>query len=199
MKLNILLTTALIACGTIASAADKSAPMDAKSQEMMKKYQEASTPGEAHKTLAEAAGKWKTEVSTWQTADAKPEVNKGTATFKMILGGRWLQQDFKASMMGQKYEGLGLIGFDNVKQKYVTNWHDSMSTGTVHTEGDLDAGSKTIKDKGVASCPISASKTQEIRNDWQMVSKNKMIYSMYGKGPSQSGAEFKMMEIVYTR
>ncbi|MES3037267.1 MAG: DUF1579 family protein [Bdellovibrionota bacterium] len=51
----------------------------------------------------------------------------------------------------------------------------------------------------VMSCPISESKTQEVRNEWQIVSKNKMIFSMFGKGPMTDGPEFKMMEIVYTR
>jgi hypothetical protein len=59
-------------------------------------------------------------------------------------------------------------------------------------------GSKTLKDTGSISCPISESKTQEVRSEWQMISKNKMIFSMYGSGPTKD-PEFKMMEITYTR
>lgn len=200
MKKQIVLTIiTTLFFGFQAFAADNAAkPMDPKMQEMMKKYQEASTPGEAHKILADLAGTWKVESKSWQTPKAKPETSNGEATFKMILGGRWLQQEFKGEAMGMPYEGLGLIGYDNVKGKYETHWLDSMMTGSVNTEGTYDAKTKTLKDKGQASCPISPSKVQEVRTEWKMVSKNKTVFSLFGTEP-QGGPEFKMLEMIYTR
>lgn len=96
-------------------------------------------------------------------------------------------------------QGLGIIGYDNVKQKYVTHWFDSMSTGAMNSEGDYDASTKTLRDRGSMSCPISESKTQDVRTEWELVGKNKMVFLMYGKNPVFNTPEFKMMEIVYTR
>ncbi len=198
MKKILLAMTSALIFGLNASAVEKPTQMDPKMQEMMKKYQAAGTPGEPHKILADSAGKWKTTSQMWQSPDGKPEISKGTANLKMILGGRWLQQEFKGKAMGQPFEGIGLVGYDNVKGKYESHWFDSMSTASMDAEGDYDASTKTLKDKGSMSCPISPTKTQEVRNEWQMISKNKMIFSMFGKGP-EGGPEFKMMEIVYTR
>ena len=200
MKRLILLVPALIlVSGLNAFAADKPVPMDPKMLEMMKKYEAAATPGEPHKVLADIAGNWKTVTQMWESPDSKAKSSKGTSNFKMVLGGRWLQQEFKGNMMGKPYQGMGLIGYDNVKQKYQTNWFDSMSTGSLKSEGDFDVSTKTLKDSGTMSSPVTPSKTQEIRSEWQMVDKKKMIFSMFGKGPVESGPEFKMMEIVYTR
>lgn len=200
MKRSILLVPTLVLIfGLNAAAADKTAPMDPKMQEMMKKYEAAATPGEPHKILADISGNWKTMSQMWESADGKPQSSKGTADFKMILGGRWLQQEFKGTAMGKSFQGIGFIGYDNVKQKYETHWFDSMSTGSMKSEGDFDVSTKTLKDKGTMSCPISPNKMQDVRTEWQMVNKNKMIFSMFGKGPMTSGPEFKMMEIVYTR
>ena len=193
----VLVATLLI--GLQAVAADKPGKMDAQKQEMMKKFEAAATPGAPHKMLADMAGEWKINSQMWEAPNAKPETSNGTASFKMVLGGRWLQQDMKGTAMGQPYEGLSFIGYDNVKGKYVSNWMDSMSTGLAQAEGDYDASSKTIKDKGEMSCPLSSDKEQDFRSEWKMVSKNKMIFSMFGKGPEEKFPEFKMMEIVYTR
>lgn len=196
-QLILVFASALI-FGLNAVGAEKSAPMDAKTQEMMKKYQEAATPGAPHKIISELAGNWKTTSQMWDKADSKPQAAKGAASFKMILGGRWLEQEFSGTVMGQPFQGMGLLGYDNVKGKYESHWFDSMSTGSMKSEGDYDTSTKTLKDKGTFSCPISAAKTQDVRSEWQMVNKNKMVFSLFGKGP-EGGPEFKMMEIVYTR
>ena len=184
----------------LASAAFAAEPakMDPKTQEIMKKYEEAGTPGEAHKRLEPLAGKWKTSTQMWQSANAKPEVAKGSAEFKMILGGRWLQQEMKGTAMGQPFQGMGLLGYDNVKEKYSSIWLDSMSTTAMRAEGTYDPSTKTLKDQGTYSDPLTATKTQDFRSEWQMPSKDKMVFSLFGKGP-EGGPEFKMMEVTYTR
>lgn len=198
MKHYALLATLLV-FGFHAGAAEKpTQKMDPKMMEMMKKYEEAGTPGAPHKVLSETVGNWKTTSQMWEKPDSQPMTSKGTAKFEMILGGRWLQQKFTGTAMGKPFQGIGMLGYDNVKGKYESHWFDSMSTASMDAEGDYDANTKTLKDKGSMSCPISADKTQEVRTEWQMVNKNKMVFSMYGSGP-EAGPEFKMMEIVYTR
>jgi hypothetical protein len=56
-----------------------------------------------------------------------PLESEGTAEHKMILGVRYLQQAFTGDMMGTPFGGIGLNGYDNQKQKFVSTWVDSMS------------------------------------------------------------------------
>lgn len=180
-----------LSCATSVFAADPQL-------EMMKKFEEAATPGAAHKRLAALAGSWAYTSKMWESPDAKPMQSKGKSSMKMILGGRWLQQDFKGEAMGKPFNGLGLIGYDNVKGSYETVWLDTMSTGLTQGTGSYDEAAKTLKDSGSHSCPISADKKQDYRSEWNMIDKNHMVYSMYGKG-FVGDKEFKMMEISYTR
>jgi hypothetical protein len=134
----------------------------------------------------------------WMAPDAKPEETTGTAKMKMTMGGRWLAQEFKGKAMGQKYEGQGMVGYDNVKGQFTSVWTDNMSTGPMTGEGTYDPATKTIKETATASCPVTPGGTKKFRTEWQLMDKNKMVYSMYGTGP-EGGPEFKMMEITYTR
>lgn len=195
-KLILLAITSVFTFAVNVIANDK--VNDPQMQEMMKKYEAAATPGSSHKMLAEKAGTWNYVSKMWDDPKAKPHESKGTTTFSMILGGRWLQQNFTGQAMGQTFEGMGFVGYDNIKQKYQSIWLDTMSTGAMQGEGTFDDKKKVLKETGTASCPMSADKMQEFRNEWQMVSKDKMVFSMFGKGPMK-GPEFKMMEITYTR
>ena len=63
----------------------------------------------------------------------------GTSENKMILGGRYLEQHYDGTMMGQPFCGIG-YGFDNYKKKYVATWIDSMGTGILVTTGHRGQG-----------------------------------------------------------
>ncbi len=196
MKKLLLIPVLALSIGISASAADSA--KDAKMQEMMKKMKEYGTPGESHKVLSDLAGNWTFTIKHWETADAKPQESTGTSTMKMILGGRWLQQDAKSEMMGMPYEGFGLTGFDNLKKKYEAFWFDNMGTGAMHGEGTFDSKTKTLKETGTYSCPI-VGKDTAYRTDWKIQDKDNFTYTMHGKGMNPKGKEFKQMEITYKR
>ena len=44
---------------------------------------------------------------------------------QMLLGGRFLQQEFSGEMMGSLYHGIGFTGHDNHTQKYVSTWMET--------------------------------------------------------------------------
>lgn len=140
---------------------------------------DAMQPGAAHKVLAEMAGKWSYTSMMWMSADVKPEESKGKSVMKMIFGGRFLHHEIKGKAMGQPWEGLGYTGFDNVKQKYQTVWMDGMSTGIMHGEATFDAATKTLKDAGSFSCPVTG-KDRTYRSEWKITDKNNMLFAMYG-------------------
>ena len=98
-----------------AVAAPASSPeMDA----MMAKWKEASTPGVGHAALEPLVGTWDSTVKWWKDPASAPEESKGTSVVQWTFGGRFLEQKFSGTSMGQPFEGLGITGFDNIAKKY---------------------------------------------------------------------------------
>lgn len=171
--------------------------MDKMHQEMMAKWQEYATPGESHKALDYFVGNWDYTIKMWHTADSEPEVSKGTGEGKWILGGRYLKQKAQGMVMGQEFEGLGIMGYDNAKKEYLTVWIDNMGTGIMTGTGTYDAAAKTFEDKGTFSCPTEDDKDKPYRTVTTINSPDQYTFEMYADG--MDGKEMRMMEIVYTR
>ncbi len=195
---RLLSLSLILSLASFSLSAAEEKKIDPKNAEVMAKMKEFSTPAEGHKVLAAMAGKWTFESRWWESATSKPHESKGSANFKMILGGRYLQQDHKGKAMGMSYEGMGLTGYDTLKKEYNTLWIDNMGTGFVLGKGNFDESSKTLTDKGAFTCPMEKDHSAEYRGEWKMVDKKNMTYLMYGKG-MEGKEEFKMMEIVYKR
>jgi hypothetical protein len=197
--------TAAPDAGTAAPDASTRAPdagtkappqMSAAEQEMMQKYMKAATPGPEHQKLAKLAGKWKMQLTSWFAPGAPPQKSEGSAEFKTVLGGRYLQQEVKSEMGGQPFEGMGTMGFDNVTKERFATWTDSMSTGLMVMRGKCAADAKKCTTKGtmsdaVAGKPVPFSETTTMTDD------DHFTFELRGPGPD--GKQFKMLEIVYTR
>ena len=199
MRTTLLIALAITLASTSAFAKDSedSAKDNAKKQEMMKVWQEYSTPGAPHKIFEKMAGKWKYTSKWWETSDAKPQESTGTSTTKLIFGGRFLEQNVKGKAMGMPFEGMGISGYDNTKKKYESFWLDNMGTGVMHSEGTFDPETQTLKDTSKGFCPTNDDKICDFRSEWKIVDKDHMIYTMWG--PDLDGKEFKQMELAYKR
>ena len=187
----------LAACPVRAEEQAKPAGDAAAEQEMMKKWQEAATPGEAHKRLESLVGNWSHTVRWSMTPDEKPTESKGTNTNTMILGGRFLKQETQGEAMGQPFEGLGISGYDNVRKEYNSVWIDSMGTGMMTGTGQFDAAQNAITEKGEFSCPITGNQHMIYRSVWKIIDPNHYTYEMYTAAPD--GKEFRSMDIAYER
>jgi hypothetical protein len=107
----------------------------ARSQEMPK-------PGPEHKVLKALEGTWVT------TMKAGGKETKGTATFKMELGGMWLVGSMRGELFGAKFEGKSLDSYNAAKKKYVSVWVDSMAGSPVLMEGTYDREKKVLSMAG---------------------------------------------------
>ncbi|MBY0472430.1 DUF1579 domain-containing protein [bacterium] len=186
----------LLSC-TVTPAFASDQKMDAKKQEAMKAWMQYATPGQPHQIFKDMAGKYTYTSKFWESSEGKPHESKGSTTLKLILGGRFLQNETKGKAMGMPFEGFGLTGYDNLKKKYDTIWLDSMATGVMHGTGSFDESSKTLKDSGTFTCPESPEKTREYRAEWKFTDKDHATYTMWA--PDKNGKEFKNMEMVFTR
>ena len=165
-------------------------------EEMKAKMEAYATPNENHAILKALEGKWKAEVKMWMDPAAEPEVSEGTAESTMILGGRYLEQQYSGTAMGQPFEGRGLIGYDNLRKEYRSVWADNMSTGVMVSSGSYDATAKTITEKGTMSCPIMQG-DRDYRAVTTFIDKDHYTYESFMAG--EDGTEMKTMLITYTR
>ncbi len=164
---------------------------------MMEKMKALTSPGEPHKVFEAFAGKWNYTGKFWMTADSPAQDMTGTAEHTVIYGGRFLKQAIEGPWMGEKFEGLGYLGYDNIKKEYVTAWLDIAATGIMTFSGQYDAASKTLSQGGENSCPLTGKANHKGRSSWTINDADHSTYVSYSNGPD--GKEFKTMEIVYTR
>jgi hypothetical protein len=153
------------------------------------------TPSKPHRQLARMAGSWITKARFWTEPGKPPAESLGTCEQKMILGGRFLQQDFTGDMMGSRFTGVGFTGYDNHTGKYISTWMDSMGTGILFFEGIADADGKTITRESHHVDPVKG--PMAWRSVTRIVDDNTVLFEMYST--VKKGKEEKSMEITYTR
>jgi len=194
--MSIVVTSLCVVLFTVsASAKDKKSKTGMDPQEMMETYKKLGTPGEPHKQLANLAGSWTVKTKEWMEPNKPPTESTGTAEFKPLFDGRFVQQEYTSQMHGQPYSGLGTHGYDNLTKKYVTSWIDSMGTGIFAMDGTASPDGKTITLKG--SHPEPGGGVMKHRALWKFPDANTQTFEMYGTHGNQK--EMKVMEITYIR
>ncbi len=164
-------------------------------QAMMEVYKKVGTPGAPHKLLASLEGSWTTKTKSWMEPNKPPMESTGTCEAKVLLDGRYLQQEYTGEMAGEIFKGINLLGYDNHTKKYVSVWFDSMSTGIYFFEGAASKDGKTITQESRYDDPVKGPTV------WRSVTKikddNTLEYVMYLT--PKRGKEEKMMEMTVTR
>jgi hypothetical protein len=164
-------------------------------QAMMEVYTKLAAPGEQHKQLASLAGSWTTKTKEWMEPNKPPVESTGSAEMKILLDGRFLQQELTGQMMGQPFSGIEITAYDNLLKRYVTSWMSTMGTGIFTMEGTASTDGKTITLKGQHAEPGGG--YMKHRAIWKIVDSNTQTFDMYGAHPGEK--EWKMMEMTYTR
>src|SRR5688572_6931581 len=191
-----LLCAGLLSAQETPKAGEKPKVATTDEKAMMEAWQKFANPGPGHKGLEGMVGTWNTEVTSWMKPGAPPMTSTGTSENRWVLGGRWIEQRFTGSFMGQPFEGLGYSGYDNYKKKYVNTWMDNMSTAVMTSEGTFDAAGKVMTSWGTMD-DVMAGKTVKVKSVVTVTDADTHVMEMWGPGPD--GKDFKNMEIRYTR
>jgi hypothetical protein len=109
----------IVLMASVVMAKDKKAEKSMDPQAMMDVYTKLATPGEQHKQLASLAGSWTTKTKEWMEPNKPPVESTGSAEMKMLLDGRFLQQEVTGQMMGQPFSGIEITAYDNLLKRYV--------------------------------------------------------------------------------
>ncbi len=190
-----LMSLCIMLAASVAMAKGKKTEKPMDPQAMMEVYTKLAVPGEQHNQLASLAGSWTTKTKEWMEPNKPPVESTGSAEMKMLLDGRFLQQELTGQMMGQPFSGIETTAYDNVLKRYVTSWMSTMGTGIFMMEGTASTDGKTITLKGQHAEPGGG--YMKHRAIWKIVDSNTQTFDMYGTHPG--GKEWKMMEMTYTR
>jgi len=164
-------------------------------QKMMQEWMKLASPGEPHKFLKSLEGEYTTVTRIWMQP-GQPQESTGKATFKTILGGRYLQQDFQGTMMNMPMQGLGLMGYDNHRRQYVSMWADSLSTAMYTMTGGISQDGKTITSFGQMDEPTTKQIGKTVKWVTRIVSADKMVFESW---EVETGEPMKVFEVEYTR
>jgi len=164
---------------------------------MMNNYwKENMTVSDQHKMLAKSAGTWTGDMTMWMADGDAPQKAATTTETKVIYGGLYMQSTHKGDMMGMPFEGMSIMGYDNMKKEFFSTWIDNMGSGFMVSTGTWDDASKKLTLTTTTKCMNGQDGT--IREVFTMIDDNNQMLEMYGPD-SKTGKEFKTMEIKYTR
>ena len=171
--------------------------MTAEQKAMQVRMEEYSTPNQNHELLKSLAGNWKTQAKFWMDPKGPAEESDGAAEAKMIMDGRFLEQNFRGTAMGKPFNGRAISGYDNMRKEYTTIWFDNMATGIMVGTAKYDPTTKTLTEEGSMSCPMTNETHRWYRAVTTWTDADNYTYEAYMK--DKDGKEYKGMMIIYTR
>lgn len=131
LRKPLALSLAAISFGALAFAATRLAQEPALPQ-----------PTEHHQWIVDGAGEWEGTLTSF--LPGMPTAPTPAKESVVAIGGFWTQSRFTCDFMGMPYVGVGVLGYDVEKKKFVSTWSDSMSSFLALMEGDMDPKTKTL-------------------------------------------------------
>ncbi len=116
----------------------------ADSKELMKKWLDFAAPGAHHKKLDPLVGKWDYRQTLWTGPDSPPTENSGTTEVRWIMGQRFVQMESTGKFLDKDFHSMWLLGFDNLKKKYVSCYVDNLGSGLYPAEGGAGPADRGI-------------------------------------------------------
>jgi hypothetical protein len=153
-------------------------------------------PNDRHELLRPFVGEWNAPSKFWLAADVGPLCSPGKAMRAMILGGRFLYEEYEGHVLGQIYRGMSITGYDNYLQKYTATWVDNINTSIMVTAGQVDSSGKVFTFWGQHNDPLGGTASKS-RSVLQLIDADHYMIEMFLTPPD--GEEFKALELDYTR
>jgi hypothetical protein len=153
-------------------------------------------PGPHHMHMERFVGTWKAKARSWMDPNGPPTESEGTMKVSPVLGGRFFRSDFEGTFMESPFTGMGLDGYDNLKQKHVGMWVDTWGTMMMVYEGECSENGKVTTLYSHFIDPATK-KPMDVRMVTTWVDEKTPRFEMYCTLAGEK--EIKMMEMTYTR
>lgn len=145
---------------------------------MVEMYVEMAKPVPEHLKLRELSGRWTMTTKLWFNPSEPPRVASGTASGRLILGGRFLQLDATVKGGGIGADSVTLLGFDRRTNDYTMIGLDTLGTYYITAAGKYDAGAKGILLDGSYAMPPTG-QDQMYRFTWRTDSPDEHVLLLH--------------------
>ena len=171
---------------------------------MMEMYAQAGQPDEHHEALKVFVGTWDADLKSMM-AGMEDFNTTGTATYKMMMGGRFISMDFKSTIMGEPMHGMNLTGYHKARQRYESIWLDDTNTALNYMVGQKTDDGWVYE--GEETDPV-AGQTLQVRDVIAMHGNDKFTFTRHYPAeaaapmgiPVEEGQDWVPgFQIVYTR
>jgi len=163
----------------------------------MSRWMKTMQPSAAHARLTELLGSYDVTMKM-QMAPGQPAAeSKGTAEFAWFAEGKWLQETWSMDMMGQKVKGIGHLGYDNFKERYVWCKVDSMQTSMQFASGHFDKSGDNLILWGTIDEPMTPEQDKQVKYVYRGFGKDKFSLEVHDMMIGET--DTKVLEFVYTR
>jgi len=175
---------------------------------MMERCAAAGTPGDPHRALQAFAGEWDVACEFFMGGPGSDAMtSKGLSRIRPVLGGRFLVEEFETTLMmpdpadpskmaATPYQGLGYLGYDNLRKVYVGTWMDSMGTGILKYTGACDPAGKRFAMYGEMDEPALGVVGRMVKYVTQVVAPDRKVFECYDL---HAGDDYLVMRLTYTR
>ncbi len=171
--------------------------MSTEEMAQMQEYMKLMQPGEAHKHLQNYVGTWDTVTKIWMSGPGTdPMTSTGASTFKSVLGGNWIMEEHSGSMMGMPYKGVGMMGYDNYKNLYVSTWFSNMGTELLQMKGARHPDTGRMTMYGTMDEPQLGVHGRTVKYVTVPAGKDHFTFEIIDL---HAGDDYKVIEIAYTR
>jgi len=152
------------------------------------------SPTAEHHRLGEAVGRWAVECTYFMLPGQPPLQARAQDNIERV-GPYWTLSNFRSEMMGAPFRGHAAVGFDPVKNKWVSTWIDSMSPFLFVLEGGFDTSGKVLamtgEVAGLDGRPV------RYRTREEHLSRDHRVLDMFHTMPDSP--ETQMFRFVYRR
>ncbi len=156
--------------------------------QMMRNWTKYALPGAHHENLEYHEGEWNSTYTIWMEGPGQPPViSNAVVSNKLIFGGRFLEtrmrgttrMELHGEMMEIPVEGVGYLGYDNFKEKYVSVWIGSDGTQIHYSEGLPDATGNVITYYGTSDDWVSGQHAKPFKMVSTIVDENSTKMVLY--------------------
>jgi hypothetical protein len=155
-----------------------------------------SKPGPAHTLLEMFVGEWDSTITVRSEPGGRSETSRGRSSINRVLGGRFLQENFEGEAAGEKFQGMGVMGYDNGARQFKFVWIDSLNTALTISSGSYSPDRNRFEMASEVYDPLLGG-LKTVRASLQIKNRDEYEYVMVDTAPN--GKEFISFEMRYTR
>ena len=171
-------------------------PTAAQQQEMQEAFARQRAVRPEHRQLNYFVGDWKAKTTIWMGPQQPPMVSEGKSHSELLFEGRYVETKYEGEFFGQPLSGRGLMGYDNLGERYVATWIDSGSTAVWMGYGSYDAAAKRFTFRGTRDDPMHAGTKVPVHEEMHIVDEGHYVFTWFEQ---RGGEEVKTMQVDYSR